>query len=249
MNYYSKSQMENELKNQKKNLELLNLLEKKCEGLENLLCKNVINTISKKIETIERNYSPVPDNKIANDFKKEENKIHKDNDDKINMLNENLDIIENSFKYNLTTKDSEFSETIRKKVEENYMLLNELENTNRPIFTKSTEINNTIFIEDKIKEMDNKLSILFKSDNAKSYSARNIDVYTNHTNVYNNEPRRTVSYKKLNDNDQGKNEKDPTNEKMNVEKEKENKKRELYDKLINTEKRIKEIAGNLLKNF
>ena len=241
--------MENELNIQKKNLELLNLLEKKCEGLENLLCKNVINTISKKIDTIERNYSPAPDNKITNDFKKEENKVHKDNDEKIHMLNENLDIIENSFKYNLTTKDSEFSDIIRKKVEENYMLLNDLEKTNRPIFTKTTEINNTIFVEDKIKKMDEKLSILFKSDNAKSYSAKNIDVYTNNKTDFESNTRRSYNFEKTNDTVLEKMHKDPANEKINAEIEREIKKKELYDKLTNTEKRIKEIAGNLLKNF
>ncbi|MCX6164106.1 MAG: hypothetical protein NTU73_04480 [Ignavibacteriae bacterium] len=249
MNFYSKSQMENELNIQKKNLELLNLLEKKCEGLENLLCKNVINTISKKIETIERDFPAEPDNKTTNDYQNKGKIIRKNADDNITMLNENLDIIENSFKYNLTSKDSQFSDTIRKKVEENYMLLNELEKTNRPIFTKTTEINNTIFVENKIKEMDDKLSVLFKSDNAKSYSARNIDVYTNHSNNYTNKSPRTVNYEKVNDTDYGKKENDPANEKINVEKEREIRKKELYGKLITTEKRIKEIAGNLLKNF
>lgn len=249
MNYHSKSRLRNELNVQKKNLELLNLLERKCEGLENLLCKNVINTISKKIETIEKNFPAESDNKISNDDKTNENVVYKNADDNIIMLNENLEIIENSFKYNLSSKDSQFSDTIRKKVEENYMLLNELEKSNRPIFTKSTEIHNTIYVENKIKEMDDKLSVLFKSDNAKSYSARNIEIYTNHSNNFTGKSPDTIKFENLNEIDYRKNEKDPANEKVNVEHEREIKKKELYDKLNSTEKRIKEIAGNLLKNF
>lgn len=241
--------MESELNNQKKKQEILNLLEKKCEGLENMLCKNVLNTISKKIESIEKNFSTELINETPIDNQNEDNKILNEENEEISMISENLNIIQNSFNSNLTSCDSKFSDIINRKIEENYMLLNELEKSNRPIFTKTTEINNTMFVEDKIKEMDDKLSELFKSENAKNYSARNIDVYTNSKSDFTINIRGSYNFEKTNDTILEKKPKDPANEKVNAEIGREIKKKELYDKLTNTEKRIKEIAGSLLKNF
>jgi hypothetical protein len=220
----------NELNAKGKKPDFLNLLEKKCEGLENLLYKNYINNISKKIDSIEQNISEKLEykNKMAKlDSDKQNQQME---DVRISRLNQNLNVIENSFNNNLNSPDVNSSEIIRKKIEENYMLLDELEKTNRPIFTKSTEINNQIFIEDKIKEMDDKLSTLFRSENAKLYSARNFDTTTKISNNKDEEIKER-------------------NTTINKQNEREKKIQELYAKLGITEKRIKDIAGNLLKNF
>jgi hypothetical protein len=249
MNFYLKPQLQNELNFQKKNRELLNHLEKKCEGLENFLCKNVINTISRKIDSIENDYNSKLENKIEKSNKENDEIRNNDERNKILMLNENLNYIENSFKINETSNDSHYSDTIREKIEENYKLLNELENTNRPIFTKSTEINNNIFVEDKIKEMDNKLSVLFKRNNEKINTHRNINTFTSSVTGYDFESRTSDTINKINNDKLIKDEKEYENNRKNEKIEKEIRKKELYNRLISTEKRIKEIAGTLLKNF
>lgn len=163
----------------------------------------------------------------------------------ISLINENINAIENSFKNNPTTKDSPYSDTIRKKIEENYMLLNELEKSNRPIFTTSIDAGDRMKVEDKIKEMENKLNILFKSDNAISHTIRNTGLYTYKATDYRYDRGKGESY--------GRADKDnPIKEDKHQEATKTDKdarKKELYERLSHTEKRIKEIARSLLNDF
>jgi hypothetical protein len=246
----SKNNIEEELNIQKRNLELLNFLETRCEGLENLLCKNVINVISKKIDSIEKRFSNEQNNRNGNlqilTIPKKE--IPNIDGEKIAKLNNNLEIIKDSFKNIFTVPDSKSSEIIGKKIEENYKLLDELEKTNRPIFTKTTEISNRMYVEDKIKEMDNKLNVLFSSRNVKSHdnneSGNFYSIRQNEKEIKRNS--NTFSPMTINF---AKNMLSPVSENNNIEMEKERKKKELYNKLNTTEKKIKEIAGNILKNF
>jgi hypothetical protein len=251
MEMNSKNNIEEELNIQKRNLELLNFLETRCEGLENLLCKNVINVISKKIDTIEKRFSNEQNNRNSSlqspaISKKEIPNIE---GEKIAKLNNNLEIIKNSFKNIFTAPDSKSSEIIGKKIEENYKLLDELEKTNRPIFTKTTEISNRMYVEDKIKEMDNKLSELFSTSNVKKSPENNES--ENFYSIRQNDKeikRNSYTSSPMNINF-AKDTLPPISENNNIEMERERKKKELYNKLNSTEKRIKEIAGNILKNF
>lgn len=241
--------IEDELNYQKRNLELLNYLESKCEGLENLLCKNVMNIISKKIDSIENKFNKENSKRRDNlkSFPSHAKETSNADKEKIEKLNNNLDIIKNNFENIFTTPDSKSSEIIGKKIEENYKLLDELERTNRPIFTKSTEINNRFFIEDKIKEMDSKVSVLCSTKNPK-----NITESINKDNI--NRTRLNDIEAKLNtytpfylSTNFAENRLSPISKKNDEEIER--KKKELYSKLNFTEKKIKEIAGNILKNF
>lgn len=239
----------NELNTQKKNLELLNLLETRCEGLENLLCKNVINIISKKIDSIEKVFSG--EELPYTDTNNGTNKTEKKNiaDDKLSALNKNINLIEKGFDIIAKNPDSETTDIISKKIEENYRLLDELERTNRPIFSKTTELGNRMYIEDKLKEMDDKLGILFSPANVKNAELRN--------SINNNDYSRNISFNKSIKSDNPtssklktpSNEFNPADEKIYIENELKRKKEELYNKLNNTEKNIKKIAGRILKNF
>jgi hypothetical protein len=239
--------IEDELKHQKRNLELLNFLESKCEGLENLLCKNVINIISNKIDLIEnrfKNKNVIKRN--PQNFALPEKNISNADGEKIEKLNNNLDIIKNNFDNIYNAPDSNSGEIIRKKIEENYRLLDELERTNRPIFTKTTELSNIMNIEDKLKEMDNKVSSLCSIKNIKNTTGDKEKNNIVHT-INRIDEIKTNTYipfylnPKFNEN--------PANNKKEKELEIEKKKKELYDKLNFTETKIKKIAGNILKNF
>lgn len=237
----------NELIIQKRNLELLNMLESKCKGLENLLCKNVINIISKKIDSMEKRYS----NKISNKNHNIQNlripEIPNADRNKITKLNNNIKEIENNFNNISTCLTS--GDIINKKIEENYRLLDELEKTNRPIFTQSTEINKRFFIEDKIKEMEDKLSLLFSNNNINSKSVDNKEYTHSNFRQTDNETQRTANTIPFFNNNFPNNNLKPVSEKIDLEKDKEKKIKELYNKLNFTEKKIKNIAGNILKNF
>lgn len=212
--------------NDRKKYKFINSLEKECDGLESILCNNVMDTISKKIDAIEQDFSKRIENK-------ENVQINENSgDEKVSRLNKNISVIERSFSNHLNSPDSNFSEIIRKKIEENYMLLDELEKSSIPIFAKFNGIDNKNTVENKIKAMDDKLTTLFSSDNAKMYSARNL--YFN-SNIIENEP--DVIEEKTNNNQTSK------------QYERDKKIKELYDKLVITEKKIKKIAGNLLENF
>ncbi len=230
-----------------KNHEILNIIERKCVGLETLLCNNVINKISRKIDMIERSCDDTirANHKASSDDIK--NKIKTENE--ISLINENINAIENSFKNNPSTKDSPYSDTIRKKIEENYMLLNELEKSNRPIFTISIDAGNRMKVEDKIKEMENKLNILFKSDNGKSHTIRSTGLYMYKNTDYRYDSGKGSSYGKTDTDNPIKADKYPEgiNEAKRVDKDA--RKKELYERLSNTEKRIKEIARSLLSDF
>jgi hypothetical protein len=246
-----KMKIENELNIQKRNLELLNMLESKCEGLENLLCKNLINRISKKIDSIEK--------KISNEINNENYKIQdiriqgketlNTEDEKIAELNNNLKVIQNNFSDILTNSNFKSSEIISKKIEENYKLLDELEKTNRPIFSQTTEINKRFFIEDKIKEMDNKLSLLFSSNNNRNKPVNGKEYH--YQNIRQNDVKiqRTAYTTTLTNDSFIRNNLNPASEKIDLEKEKEQRIKDLYNKLNQTERNIKDIAGNILKNF
>jgi hypothetical protein len=246
MEINSKSQFENELYVQKKNLELLNLLETRCEGLENLLCKNVINIISKKIDSIEKRFSGETEiRQTVKSISVKTPDVPRVEDEKISKLNNNIKIIEKSFKDILNTSNSSTSDLINRKIEENYKLLDELERTNRPIFSKSTEINNKMYIEDKLKEMDDKLNVLFTGYNVKQAQSRNFG-----------EAEQILRDASVNKKENGFHEspnkiavQDRISEKQRRELENEKRKKELISQLNVTEKRIKEIAGSILKNF
>jgi hypothetical protein len=249
MDNNTKMNIINELNIQKKNLELLNLLETRCEGLENLLCKNVINIISKKIDSIEKRFSYEYGSRVE---KGQEIKIQETAnivDDKISVLNNNINLIEKGFKNIASNPDSNTTDIISKKIEENYKLLDELERTNAPIFSKTTDFNNRMYIEDKLKEMDDKLGVLFSVNNPKAIEYRKKED--------SNDFSRDISFNKDEqiDNDaptdfiKKANIINPADEKINRENEIKKKKEELYNKLNETEKKIKNIAGRILKNF
>lgn len=236
-----------EMDTRNKNHEILNIIERKCEGLEALLCNNVINKISRKIDMIERNCDDtiIASHKASSNDRK--SKIKTKNE--ISLINENINAIENSFKNNPSTKDSPYSDTIRKKIEENYMLLNELEKSNRPIFTSSIDAGNRMIIEDKIKEMENKLDILFKSDNSKSHTIRSTGLYTYKATDYRYDSVKGSSYGKADTDNLTKEDTYPEDGNTVTKTDKDARKKELYERLGNTEKRIKEIARSLLNDF
>lgn len=230
-----------------KNHEILNVIEKKCEGLEALLCNNVINTISRKIDIIERNFDDTIRTSRKSSGVDRKNKIETKNE--ISLINENINAIENSFKNNPSTKDSPYSDTIRKKMEENYMLLNELEKSNRPIFTVSIDTGERIKVEGKIKEMENKLNTLFKSDNAKSHTIRSTGLYTYKATDYRYDSGKGSFYGKTNTDNLIKEGKHAEGINETAKVDKDARKKELYERLSYTEKRIKEIARSLLSDF
>lgn len=225
MNVNNNLNFRNESNQKGKNIDFLKLLENKCDGLENMLCKNYIDTISKKLKFIENNISYELDSKIINEPQEQNQEIIEDN---IQKLNNNFNFIERNYYDHLNSPDTNSSEIIRNKLEENYMLLEELEKNNRPIFSKSHVNDNSIFVENKIKAMDNKLSTLFRSDNAKLYSERNIKNNSN-----------PDKFKIIDENDINTIRKNEREEKL----------KELYEKLNETERKIKNIAGNLLHNL
>jgi hypothetical protein len=240
-----KLNISDELNIQKKNLELLNILESRCEGLENLLCKNVINIISKKIDTIEKKFED--ENNIRKEFlpgiKKE--KVKKDKVTGNSAQNNNINSIEDSFTGTVAFPNPDTADIINKKIEENYRLLDELERTNRPIFSKTTDLNK-MYIEDKLKEMDDRLSDLFSVNNLKNveaYKKKDINEFSrdisfhHNTDNYQESPSHTAPSQGFS----------MTYETGDNELKK--KKEELYSKLNDTEKRIKNIAGRILKNF
>lgn len=168
--------------------------------------------------------------------------------DKISKLDNNINLIKKSFNFSISP-DINSSEIIRKKIEENYMLLNELEKTNKPIFSKTTESKNAIYVEDKINEMNNKLGTIFKSDNAKRYKEENIYYNTirfteNIQKSHNNTKDNNIKSRKIST--EIKEKTTNTNDIINI---REKKIKELYSRLDMVEERIKEIAGNILKNF
>jgi hypothetical protein len=241
---------ESDLMIQMKNLELLNLLESRCEGLENLLCKNVINLINKKINSIERRVSEEAENiHVKNSFQIKQAPAQITEEDKISKLNDNLDIIESSFKSARTNNNLNFSDIISKKIEENYRLLNELESTNRPIFSKSTEINNKIYIEDKLKEMDDKLNVIFTEYKVKNAQARKNEDLNSARTEYSGKSNKIYAQSLPFERNIAWFTETPAPLKDKKENENEKKKKELLDKLNTTEKKIKEIAGRILKNF
>lgn len=243
----TKSGMGNQQYGKRNKDEILNYIEKKCDSLENMLCKNMINKISKNVDSMEKNINYEYVKRSPEIMKYIETKSIEEENSKINKINQNFSIIENNFKHNLSIPDSNSSEIISKKIEENYMLLSELEKSKRPIFLKATDLSNSISIEEKLKEMDNKLGILFRSENAKNYSQRNIIENAIQFEESNYRHGDLVNYTFKEDIAEVKEETEI--EKDSPQTLKEKKIKELYEKLDKTDKKIKEIAGNLLKNF
>ena len=101
-----------------------------------------------------------------------------------------------------------------------------------------------MYIEDKLKEMDDKLSDLFSISHSKHAES--------------NSPERNNTFARdiiFNSNRYDKhsaqveNKPPAENDKRNKEYDIRHKKEELYNKLNDTEKKIKSIAGRILKNF
>lgn len=230
---------ENNLNKRERSLEYLNRLECKCKGIENMLYKNVISDISKKIDNIEK--------KFADELKnKELAKINNSKNKTIEPLNMSIDEIEFDLGKSLISQDVSTSELISKKIEENYKLLDELEKSNKPIFSIRPESHNRVFVEDKIKEMDDKLGTLFTAYREKNRNNEFSD--TTYTWQYENEVDGESIYGYTTNSTEAP-VINPLTDKQKREKEKEELLKELHTKLTSTEKKIKEIAGTILKNF
>ena len=136
---------------------------------------------------------------------------------------------------------------IAEKIEENYKLLDNLEKSNRPIFSIKTERNEKVFVEDKIREMDSRLGTLFTAyrERCKSVGINSdSDIHQTH-----NEFKRDLD-DVLNDNSAASVPMNiETDEKTRQKNEKEERLKELHNMLLNTDKKIKKIAGTILKNF
>ena len=230
---------ENNLNKRERSLEYLNRLESKYKGIENMLYKNVISDISKKIDNIEK--------KFADELKnKELKKINSSKTKSIESLNMNIDEIEFDLGKSLISQDVSTSELISKKIEENYKLLDELEKSNKPIFSIRPESHYRVFVEDKIKEMDDKLGTLFTAYREKNKNNEFSD--TTYTWQYENDINGESIYG-YSTNSTETPAINTLTEKQKREKEKEELLKELHNKLTSTEKKIKEIAGTILKNF
>lgn len=226
--------LQNQNLRNKRSIEYLNELESQCKGLENRICMNAITVISKKIDLMEE--------KFKEELKKKEIKYteevkRKDDTDKLKALNQNLSVLENSFKNHLNSPDISTNDLISRKIEENYKLLNDLEKSQKPIFSLKPEIQDKGIIEDKILEMDNKLGSIFSAYREKNKTGTYY-LSSERNEVANNSPRldEDVIIKK------------ESEEEINKRKKQERLK-ELLEKLNSTEKKIKKIAGTILKNF
>jgi hypothetical protein len=219
--------------NSRKIPDFIRHLESQCRGLENFVCRNAIGMISKKIDIMEKKLDE--DNRKKELRRKENNKSDMETL-RIEALNKNFDAIESGFSKDAVLPGISPDDVIFRKIEENYKLLDELERSNRPIFSIKNENMNKVYIEDKIHEMDSRLGTLFSSYRKKCKSAGIKSDFEIHRES--NEFIRDIS--RLNEND---------NNIEGFDKAKQVRLKELHDKLATTEKKIKEIAGTILKNF
>jgi hypothetical protein len=219
--------------NSRKIPDFISHLESQCKGLENYFCSNAIGMISKKIDFMEK--------KLDEEIKKKEKRTDdkrklKIETERIEALSNNFDAIKTGFGKNPLSPDISSSELIFQKIEENYKLLDELESSNRPIFSLKTENNNKVYVEDKIREMDSRLGTLFTAYRERCKSAgitSDSKIHEDHNDFI----RDISSFN------------DDNNSNKKFDKEKEERLKELHEKLTSTEKKIKEIAGTILKNF
>lgn len=234
---------ENELNESGKKTDNFNHLHSINRDAEKLLFKNVINIISKKIDIIEQ--------KLKEDqFKKEIMKYETAKKEYIVInpeeLNCNGEKDEIGLPKNLFAPDTSTNKMIADKIEENYLLLDKLEKSNRPIFSIKTERNEKVFVEDKIREMDSRLGTLFTAyrERCKSIGI-NSDSDIHQTQ---NEFKRDLD-EVLNNNTSISPADSEAEEKLRKKTEKEERLKELHNMLLNTDKKIKKIAGTILKNF
>jgi len=232
MDFERKSNMDNNIP------DFINRLEIECRGLEKLFCRNAIGNITNKIDSIEK--------KLNMDFKKKNfdknvNSKLETEQKRLDDLSRNIDVLKTGFDSRSSSSGISSSDLIFKTIEENYKLLDELERTNRPIFSIKTEANNKVYVEDKIREMDSRLGTLFTAYRERCKSAgitSDSDIHQKY-----NEFSRDLS--KLNSDSQESN----SNPVTKTENTKEIRLKELHEKLVDTENKIKKLAGTILKNF
>ncbi|MBI5402326.1 MAG: hypothetical protein HY959_02915 [Ignavibacteriae bacterium] len=225
--------LQNQFIRNKRSIEYLNELESQCKGLEKRICMNAISVISKKIDLMEEKFKEELKKK---DIKKTEDIKRNSEAKNLESLNRNLTVLENSFKNHLNSPDISTNDLISRKIEENYKLLDDLEKSQKPIFSIKPDIQNKAMIEDKIKEMDNKLGDIFSAYREKNKTAINYYSPVQADNIPTARNNEEFSIR-------------PESEEETRERKKQDRLKELLEKLNSTEKRIKEIAGTILKNF
>jgi hypothetical protein len=234
---------ENELNESGKKTDNFNHLQSVSRDAEKLLFKNVINIISKKIDIIELKLKEDLIKKEIMKYETAKKEYSVIIPEEINGTGERNKI---GLPKNLFAPDTSTNKMIADKIEENYLLLDKLEKSNRPIFSIKTERNEKVFVEDKIREMDSRLGTLFTAyrERCKSIGI-NSDSDIHQTQ---NEFKRDLD-DVINNNTSISPADGETEEKLRKKNEKEERLKELHNMLLNTDKKIKKIAGTILKNF